>query len=144
MKIPLHPLVIHFPIAFIYGALFFTGLQLIKPNWTCRIVGLWMLGLSSITSVLASITGQLEIKKARSSDYSSAVHEILDKHEFYGNMITWLTLLTFLVWLYLFFKYMDNKLFDKMIFIMLIILTTMVTITGYYGGTLVWEHQVGI
>ena len=36
-----------------------------------------------------------------------------------------------------FFKYMDNKLFDKIIFIMLIILTTMVTITGYYGGTLV-------
>ncbi len=84
------------------------------------------------------------MKKARNSDYSSAIHEILDKNEFYGNMITWLTLLTFLVWLYLFFKYMDNKLFDKMIFIMLIILTTMVTITGYYGGTLVWEYQVGI
>ena len=87
MKIPLHPLVIHFPIAFIYGALFFTGLQLIKPNWTCRIVGLWMLGLSSITSVLASITGQWEMKKARSSDYSSAIHEILDKGKIISPII---------------------------------------------------------
>ena len=78
MKIPLHPLVIHFPIAFIYGALFFTGLQLIKPNWSCRIVGLWMLGLSSITSVLASITGQWEMKKARNTQYTYDNHEIPD------------------------------------------------------------------
>ncbi len=143
MTIPIHPFLVHFPIAFIYGAVFFTGIQLWRPNWTCRIIGLWMVGISTITSILASISGQLELTKANQKNYDQEVFNILNKHEILGNFITWALLVLFITWLFFYFKYMDDKRFDQIVFIILLFLSIGVTMTAYLGGTLVWKHQVG-
>jgi len=46
MPLPLHPAIVHFPIALITTALILHGIQLWKHNWLGRVVGLWLMGLA--------------------------------------------------------------------------------------------------
>ena len=144
MNIPLHPLLIHFPIGFIFAALILHSIYLLKPNWACRIGSIWLTGFSSLFSLLASISGQLEYKKAIAMDYSSEILETLENHQTVGNIFTWTLIVFTLIWINLFFKRMDDKRIDILAFFILLSLTFGVIITSYLGGTLVWEYGVGI
>ena len=144
MNIPLHPLLIHFPIGFIFAALILHSIYLLKPNWACRIGSIWLTGFSSLFSLLASISGQLEYKKAIAMDYSSEILETLENHQTVGNILTWTLIVFTLIWINLFFKRMDDKRIDVLAFFILLSLTFGVIITSYLGGTLVWEYGVGI
>ena len=101
MYYPLHPFIVHFPIGFLVAALILQTVHLLRPNWICRIVGLWLTGLSSVALLFASITGQAEYKKALNKDNSMEVMTMLDQHQLIGNIITWTTIVFFIVWLYL-------------------------------------------
>lgn len=144
MNIPLHPLLIHFPIGFIFAALILHSIYLLKPNWACRIGSIWLTGFSALFSLLASISGQLEYKKAVAMDYSSEILEILETHQTVGNIFTWTLIIFTLVWINFFFKRIDDKRIDILAFFILLSLTFGVIITSYLGGTLVWEYGVGI
>ena len=64
MNFPLHPALVHFPIAFLYGALILHAIQLWRPHWMCRIIGLWLLGMSAVISIATSIAGEREMIRA--------------------------------------------------------------------------------
>ena len=144
MNVPLHPLLIHFPIGFIFAALILHSIYLLKPNWACRIGSIWLTGFSALFSLLASISGQLEYKKAIAMDYSSEILETLENHQTVGNIFTWTLIVFTLIWINFFFKRMDDKRIDVLAFFILLSLTFGVIITSYLGGTLVWEYGVGI
>ena len=144
MNIPLHPLLIHFPIGFIFAALILHSIYLLKPNWACRIGSIWLTGFGALFSLLASISGQLEYKKAIAMDYSSEILETLENHQTVGNILTWTLIVFTLIWINFFFKRMDDKRIDILAFFILLSLTFGVIITSYLGGTLVWEYGVGI
>ena len=118
MNLPLHPFFVHFPIGFLVGALILHAVHLIRPNWICRVIGLWLTGLSGISSMLASITGQWEFNKTLSQDYSQEIIQILERHQMLGNIVTWGTIVFFVIWVNLFFKKMsDNSYFSRDCFI---------------------------
>ena len=144
MNIPFHPLLIHFPIGFIFAALILHSIYLLKPIWACRIGSIWLTGFGAIFSLLASISGQLEYNKALTMDYSPEVLEVLANHQKMGNVFTWALILFTLLWINFFFKKMNDKRVDVLAFIILFMLTIGVIITSYLGGTLVWEYGVGI
>ena len=144
MYYPLHPFIVHFPIGFLVAALILQTVHLLRPNWICRIVGLWLTGLSSVALLFASITGQAEYKKALNKDNSMEVMTMLDQHQLIGNIITWATIVFFIVWLYLYFKKMEDRRIDKIAQIILFVIVAAVFLTARIGGKLVWEYGVGI
>ena len=143
MDLPFHPFLVHFPIAFLFGALVLHTIHLYKPNWTCRVASLWLVGLSTIFSIFASISGEWELIKAGEKGYPSEVIELMKLHEIMGNIITWGSIIFFISWIYLFFNYMDDKRIDRLMFAFLFLLVGFVFFTAYLGGTLVWIHGVG-
>ena len=144
MNIPYHPLLVHFPIGFIFAALILHAIYLIKPNWTCRVVSIWLTGFAATSSLLASISGQLEYQKALSQNYSADILKTLETHQIMGNVITWTLIVFVIIWLNIFFKKMDDKRIDFFAFVVLLFLVGGITFTSYLGGTLVWEYGVGI
>ena len=143
MNFPLHPALVHFPIAFLYGALILHAIQLWRPNWMCRVIGMWLLGLSAALSIFSALTGEKEAARADQVGYSTEILEIMNRHELMGNIVTWGSITIFLVWIYLFFKNMEDRRVDILALAFLVLLVGMVSFTAYLGGQLVWVHGVG-
>ena len=78
---PFHPFFVHFPFAFLFGALIFHSVYLFKPNWISRVISLWLVGLSTIFSIFASISGGKELIKAGEKGYSSEILDLMKLHE---------------------------------------------------------------
>ena len=144
MNVPYHPLLIHLPIGFIFAALIMHCIYLFRANWTRRIVSIWLTGFAALFSLLASISGQIEYQKAISKDYSSQVINILETHKLMGNILTWVLIVFTVIWVNVYFKKMVDRRIDIIAFIVLLSITIGITITSYFGGTLVWEYGVGI
>ena len=144
MNVPYHPLLIHLPIGFIFAALIMHCIYLFRANWTSRIVSIWLTGFAALFSLLASISGQIEYQKALSKDYSSQVINILETHKLMGNIFTWVLIVFTVIWVNVYFKKMVDRRIDIVAFIVLLSITIGITITSYFGGTLVWEYGVGI
>ena len=144
MNVPYHPLLIHLPIGFIFAALIMHFIHLFRANWTSRIVSIWLTGFAALFSLLASISGQIEYQKALSKDYSSQVINILETHKLMGNILTWVLIVFTVIWVNVYFKKMVDRRIDIVAFIVLLSITIGITITSYFGGTLVWEYGVGI
>ena len=144
MNVPYHPLLIHLPIGFIFAALIMHCIYLFRANWTSRIVSIWLTGFAALFSLLASISGQIEYQKALSKDYSSQVINILETHKLMGNILTWVLIVFTVIWVNVYFKKMVDRRIDIVAFIVLLSITIGITITSYFGGTLVWEYGVGI
>ena len=144
MNVPYHPLLIHLPIGFIFAALIMHCIYLFRANWTSRIVSIWLTGFAALFSLLASISGQIEYQKALSKDYSSQVINILETHKLMGNILTWVLIVFTVICVNVYFKKMVDRRIDIVAFIILLSITIGITITSYFGGTLVWEYGVGI
>ena len=144
MNVPYHPLLIHLPIGFIFAALIMHCIYLFRANWTRRIVSIWLTGFAALFSLLASISGQIEYQKALSKNYSSQVINILETHKLMGNILTWVLIVFTVIWVNVYFKKMVDRRIDIIAFIVLLSIAIGITITSYFGGTLVWEYGVGI
>ena len=143
MPLPLHPAIVHFPIALITTALILHGIQLWKPNWLGRVVGLWLMGLATIFLIAAVLSGQKEAAKAGEIGYPTETLIFIERHETIGNIVVWGSILFFGGWIYLFLKYKNDIRLDKLALSFLLLLFMIVTISAYTGGQLVYIHGVG-
>lgn len=143
MPFPLHPAVVHFPIALITAALIFHTLHLYKPEWINRTIGLWLLGLSTIFSIVAVLSGQKEIQKAGELGYPTETLILIERHQTIGNIVVWGSILLFIGWLFLYLKNQVNNKVNHLAFAFLLLLFVIVIISGYTGGYLVYIHGVG-
>ena len=143
MPLPLHPAIVHFPIALITTALILHGIQLWKPNWLGRVVGLWLMGLATIFSIAAVLSGRKEAAKAGEIGYPTETLIFIERHKTIGNIVVWGSILFFVGWIYLFLKYKNDIRLDKLALAFLLLLFMIVTISAYTGGQLVYIHGVG-
>ena len=143
MPFPLHPAIVHFPIALITTALILHGIQLWKPNWLSRVVGLWLMGLAAIFSIAAVLSGQKEAEKAGEIGYPTETLILIERHETIGNIVVWGSILFFIGWIYLFLKYKNDIRLDRLALAFLLLLFMIVTLSAYTGGQLVYIHGVG-
>ena len=143
MPLPLHPAIVHFPIALITTALILHGIQLWKPNWLGRVVGLWLMGLATIFSIAAVLSGQKEASKAGEIGYPTETLIFIERHKTIGNIVVWGSILFFVGWIYLFLKYKNDIRLDRLALAFLLLLFMIVTISAYTGGQLVYIHGVG-
>ena len=108
----------------------------------CRVIGMWLLGMSAIFSIFSSLTGEREAARAGQVGYSAEILEMMNRHELMGNIVTWGSIVLFLSWIYLFFKNMEDRRIDVLALAFLILLVIIVSFTAFLGGQLVWVHGV--
>ena len=105
---------------------------------------MWLLGFGVLTAFGAMLSGEREAIKSGEGSHELFVLEAIQNHELIASVTTWSSLIIFLLWLYLFFKYMEDTRIDKLVLAFLGLLSLSVIVTSYLGGTLVYIHNLGI
>lgn len=133
---PLHPKVVHFPIALFMTALGLESLSWItkKPFFHQCAVCLYV--LAALMTPLIVRTGLWEAERLNLS------HPLLDQHQKYALWTMWFSLMS-LPLLWFFFKGY-KKVFRTLFIISLLVVAVLVTFTGDKGGKMVYEYGVGI
>ncbi len=139
--IPLHPKIIHFPIALLLTALLFAILAIVfkKKRELFKEILFWNILLGTLGAITAVITGLIAEDKLVHND---AIHEVLKTHELLGFIIAGVfIILTF--WLLLRRSKMDMKEFILLTFWLAVISGTL-AYSANLGGKMVFELGAGV
>ena len=136
---PLHPMIVHFPIALLLTSVLFDAASHIFKRESLRDGALWLLVLGLLGGIAASIAGSFAEEAAEKTGIAES---LIETHE----SLAFVTLGIFGV-LFLWRIFMRNQLSGQLLAIYLLVATIGVgtlSATGYYGGDLVYEHGAGV
>jgi len=139
----LHPYFVHFPTALIFAAFFLHAVQVWRPYWMCRVIGFWLLGLSIPFTFLSNLTGEKAALIAGRKGFPTNTLELLRLHESLADVLTWGSPIFFVLWIFFFFRNMENKRIDHLALAFLGLLSTIALATGYLGIQLLYTHDAG-
>jgi uncharacterized membrane protein len=129
MTHPLHPIIVHFPIALLITAILFHGLELILKRGVLREAATWLLGLGFLGALAATASGILAEEAAAESGVPESA---IETHEFFAfaTLAVFATLLAI--------RWRQNNRHLPEIPVMFI------GLTGYFGGDLVYRYGAGV
>ncbi len=134
--LPLHPKLVHFPIALFISAL---GVQILgmlfkKDN---LYQAAWMMFILAVISTpIVILSGLWEEKRL------GLAHPTLDEHKNFAFLTLWISLaVTPVLW---FLKAKNVQVFRVVFLILLIVIGALVTLAAHYGGEMVFEAGVGV
>ena len=135
--LPIHPILVHFPVALFTTALILEILSLIFKNHTLHRSAFYVYISATLFAPLAVLTGLREAQ-----EWHLVSHPVLKWHRLFALTTMWtaiaaLPMLGFL-------KIISEKVFRIIFFILLIVLVSLVSLTGYNGGRLVYEYGIGV
>jgi len=134
--IPLHPKLVHFPIALIMTALIFELLgRFLKKNPLSEAALLIYVFAAALTPVVV-YTGLGE--EARLHLH----HPLLEEHEKFALLTMWISLASLpVLW---FLRRASEKVFKNSFLLLLLILAVTVTVAAHFGGQMVYGYGVGV
>jgi len=109
----------------------------------CRVIGIWLLGLSIPFTFLASFSGNKAALSDGKKGFPTETLQQLKLHERFADILTWGCLVLFILWIFFFSRKMENKQIDYLAFAFLGLLSAIALTTGYLGTQLVYVHGVG-
>ena len=135
--IPLHPKIVHFPVALLIAATLFIILSLLIQNKRKLFLdlGWWNVLLGSAFSLAALISGLAEEKVLV---HNNEIHELLEKHELLGYIVTGV-FAALTVWLGI----RKSRLKLKELILMSVIFlatTSVLAFSAHLGGKMVYEQ----
>ena len=134
--IPLHPKLVHFPVALFVSAFGFEVFSYIFKKEGLHKTALNMYILAALITPLVVRTGIWEAERLNLS------HPILDTHKKFALWTMWGSLMSLpILW---FIKKEISKYFRIVFFLLLIGVVSVVSLTGHNGGTMVYEYGVGV
>lgn len=135
-----HPLVVHFPIAFLIGFLLFEvmGLALHRPS--LRQAASLMLYLGAGGAVLAAAAG---LVAEATVPHGGAVHEIMEWHERLGLTVAFLSV-ALAIWRALAGGHFASSMAQALHLILAGIIAVCLFLGADLGGLMVYEHGVGV
>lgn len=136
MLYPIHPKLVHFPIALVIGAM---GMQGLGCFWRSDFIrnGAWfmfVLGTLSLPVVVCS--GLWEAAHLHLN------HPVLTAHKQFAFAAMWLSWAALPVLFVM--RFIDNKLFQIVFLMSLIIISSLLGLAAYQGGRMVYEYGVGV
>ncbi len=133
---PIHPKVVHFPIA-----LFMTALGLDLASFIFKKEGLHKTALHIF--ILAALIAPLVVRTGIWEETRLHLnHPLLDLHRQFALRTMWTSLMSLpVLWL---IKKKAPQFFRTFFMILLIGVAVFVTLAGHYGGRMVYEYGVGI
>ncbi len=139
--LPLHPNLVHFPVALLISAGLFAILaNIVKRKKEIFIeVLFWNLALGSGAAIIAVLSGLLEKK---SLVHNQAIHEIMELHELLGFILCGV-FISLTVWLILRKSAIKTGEF-RLFTLILIVGSGLLGFSSHLGGKMVYEHGAGI
>ena len=129
-------MIVHFPIAFGYLALFFEILSLLKPDKSnFKEISYYLTLFATIGAILSLLSGFFLTKKLE----FGKLNEIIETHEMWALITTVSLIITSILKSYIFFKHKKGKILFISIICSLISVIA-ITITGHFGGMLVFYY----
>ena len=110
----------------------------------CRVIGFWLLGLSIPFAFLSNLTGEKAALIAGGKSFPTHTLELLRLHESLSDVLTLGSPIFFVLWIFFFFRNMENKRIDHLALAFLGLLSAIALATGYLGIQLVYIHSVGV
>ncbi len=134
----LHPMLVHFPIALIVVGFIVDSLQyFIKKEPCFSKMGFYFLLIGTLAAVLTLLSGIFF-----TSDMSGEAEKVMESHELFAWTTVILLIILSALRTYATFKNVENKLLKQLIFIMYGLAAICVSITGYFGGSLVYNYMM--
>lgn len=135
----IHPLFVHFPIAFIIAAGIIAIIDLIKNSSQLKKVLLWFLIFGAIGAFSAAVSGVID---ANAIPHNSIIHEIMKVHQAIGITIS---IVSCLLAIWLLFRISKMNKIENILFVLVLwVVLALVTYNGYLGGKMVYDNGAGI
>ncbi len=135
----IHPILVHFPIAFLTAFVFTDILGRLFKNDELRRTASWLLYLGTVSAFMTVAAG---LQAAATVAHSDAVHEIMEQHETYGFTVAFLS---FVLSIWRFVSKTSFNFLTTSLHLGLAVLTCIVLALGMdLGGLMVYKYGVGV
>lgn len=133
-----HPMLVHFPIAFIYAGFLCEFVYLFfKKEPFLYEAGFWLLCVGAVTVAAAYASGALLTK-----ELYGAAGEVQSSHELFAEISTISALVGAAFKIYIKTEKKDEGILKWIAFAIYAFIVVTVGITGYYGGVLVYDYLI--
>ncbi|WP_321425898.1 DUF2231 domain-containing protein [uncultured Bacteroides sp.] len=134
----LHPMLVHFPIALVmFGFIIELASLIIKKELCLPKLSLYLLVTGTLATVVTWLSGELF-----TSEMSGAAGSVKESHELFAFITMCLLIVTSVIRLMLASGKKENSTLKWISFILYGIAAITVSITGFFGGTLVYNYMM--
>ncbi len=131
-------MLVHFPIALVVFGFFAASAALIfKKEAYLSKVGFYLLITGTLSAIIALLTGFFF-----TSEMEGAGAEIQETHELFAWITVGILIVTSLLRIFLMVKKREDSNLKWIAFVLYGFATISVSITGFYGGTLVYNYMM--
>jgi uncharacterized membrane protein len=132
----LHPMLVHFPIALIaIGFLAEFAFLLFKKEICLTKMGYYLLVVGTLAACVTWLSGDLF-----TSDMEGAAGKVRETHELLATMTVVISLLTVALRTYMLVRKQESKSLKVLAFVLYALAALLVSATGFFGGTLVYNY----
>lgn len=136
----LHPMLVHFPIALVvFGFIAVIASLVFRKEASLPKTAFFLLLAGTLTAFTALMSGIFF-----TNDLSGAAGVVQNTHETFAWITLGLLLVTSAYWSFLIFKNQSNFALNWITIVLYGLATVSVSITGYLGGTLVYNYMMPI
>ena len=136
----LHPMLVHFPIALVMiGFLAELAFLFFKKEVSLRKMGYYLLIIGTLATLAAWLTGNFF-----TSEMDGAAGKARETHELFATITLVLLLATSVLRTTLLIVKNENSALKTLSFFLYALAAVSVSITGYLGGTLVYNYMLGL
>ncbi len=133
-----HPMLVHFPIALIMIGFLAEVISLFVKKEAClSFAGFWLLIIGALAALAAYLTGYFF-----TGEMTGAAGEIQETHELFAAITLWTMLANAIFRIYLKYSGKENTQLKWIAFAVYAISAVAVSITGFFGGTLVFNYMM--
>jgi len=134
----IHPMIVHFPIALLLlGFIADLASVYIKKEVCLSKLGLYLLLIGTLSAIPTLLSGLLF-----TSALSGEAGQLKETHELFAIITTCLAIVTSVLRIYLQSREKSNSMLKLTTLIMYALTAVSVSITGYFGGTLVYKYMM--
>jgi len=134
----IHPITVHFPIALLIVAFVFEVMALLfKNNRMLSIVGFYLFLAGTLGAIVAVISGNLFTE-----DLTGPADKVLDNHHLFANVTMYLAIITSLFRIFLMVVKKEEISLKWVYFAAVFVTMITIGLTGYYGGSIVYDYMI--
>jgi uncharacterized membrane protein len=133
-----HPMLVHFPIALVvFGFMFYFASLIFKKEAALVKTATYLLIVGTLTAIVALLSGILF-----TSELSGAAGEAQETHEMFAWVTVGILSITSLLRLFVINKNKSNSALKWLEFVLYGLAAASVSITGFFGGSLVYNFMM--
>ena len=134
--LPIHPKLVHFPIALMFGAMGMQALGLVFKKEAWRAAAWIMFVMAAIAMPIVALSGLWE------ADRLHLHHPVLEEHKRYAFTALWSSLAALpVLW---FLRSRNNKVFQLLFLAVALGISFLLFSAAREGGEMVYEYGVGV